>query len=332
MDLNPDNIKAHIGKIGQKEAITILEELLRSSSDLNLRKKSLELLGNIDDSKHFKLFEEIFLSDESIEIRISSGKILEKNYMTHKKLTPLLEFTLFNIDKFEQKFLAIEILNRINSTETRKIIKKFLKKFIKSKLKVRKDEFPREIFIKDFTNPIPASILEICFNLILYDYYITVCGFNITLRKGYIILLNCEGSGKSSIKEIDALNKLTKLEHLLIRRNNIRKIDGIEFLKNLKVLDLASNNIEKIEVLKLENLEELDLSFNAIKSIENLESLKKLKKLNLEANLINRIENMNNLSNLEDLDLSNNGISEIKNLNSLIQLKKLNLSYNKNSS
>jgi Leucine-rich repeat (LRR) protein len=329
MNLTPNYIKNNLNKIGIEEAYSLLKEWVTNSNDLNLRLESLRLFGTIESSKNFKFFEQLFLSDENIEIRISCGKILKDKYLKHKKIIPLLEFTLSNVNNFEQKFLAVEILNIINTTKTRKIIKNFLKKYIKTKLRDKKEEFPKEIFSSDFDIPIPQTILEICFNVILYDYYVNECRCNVTLRDGFIILLNFEGSNLNRIKNMDALNKLTHLEHLLVQRNNIKKIDGLENLENLKKLDLSKNNINCIENLQsLNNLEELDLSYNNINDIENLNSLKNLKKLNLESNSINNIDGLQDLNNLEELNLSHNRISEIKNLESLGELKKLNLSFN----
>jgi len=329
MNLTPDYIKSNLNEMGRKEASSILKELITNSSDLNLRLESLKLFGTIESGKNFIFFEQLFLSDENIEIRLSCGKILKNKYLKHKKIIPLLEFTLSNVNNFEQKFLAIEILNTIDTIKTRKIIKNFLKKYINLKLREKKEEFPKEIFSLDFNNPIPQSILEICYNVILYDYYVNECRCNITLRNGFIILLNIEGSNLEKIKNIDALNNLTHLEHLLVQRNNINKIDGLENLKNLKTLDISKNKIKRIENLdNSNNLEELNLSFNNINYIQNLNSLKKLRKLNLEGNSINNIDGLRNLNNLEDLNLSHNKISEIKNLESLEKLKKLNLSFN----
>ena len=329
MNLTPNYIRNNLNKLGIKEAFSLLKELITNSNDLNLRLEALEFFGTIEDGKHFKFFEQLFLSDENIDIRIRCGNILKDKYLKDKRIIPLLEFTLFNVNNFEQKFLAVEILNIINTTQTRRIIKIFIKTYIKVKLRDKKEEFPKEIFNHEYDIPISQTILEICFNLILYEYYINEFGYNVTLRNGLIILLNCEGSNLKSIKNIDAINKLAHLEHLFVQRNNIIKIEGLESLKNLKTLDLSKNNIKNIENLqKLNNLEELDLSYNEIKNIENLDSLVNLSRLNLEFNSITAISGLRNLNNLEELNLVNNRISEIKNLEFLGILKKLNLSYN----
>ncbi len=329
MELNPTYIKENLHKIGIKEASALLKEWIISSNILELRKDALELFGSLDDGKNFKFLEQVFLSDEDLEIRLIAGKILEHNYMNHKKLIPLLEYSLKKIKEFEQKFLVVEFLNRIDTSASRKILKNFLKTYIKEKLGRKLQEFPEEIFTKDYQFALPSQILDICFNLILYDFYTYECRYNISLRKGLIILLNCEGANLNSIKEIAALHRLSHLEHLLLHRNNIEKINGLDDLKKLKVLDLSNNTIETIENLEgLPFLEELNLSQNKIETIANLNSLKDLKKLNLASNLITEIKGLESLRSLEDLNLNKNKIMEIKNISHLLNLKRLSISFN----
>ena len=102
MELNPDYIKENLSKIGIKEASALLKEWIISSNDLNLRKDALELFGSLDDGKNFKFLEQVFLSDEDLEIRLIAGKILEDMYINHKKLIPLLEYSLRKIKELEQ--------------------------------------------------------------------------------------------------------------------------------------------------------------------------------------------------------------------------------------
>ena len=327
MEFTPDYIKENLSKIGRKEATYLLKEWIVNSS--TLREKALKLLGSIDDGKNFKFFEHLFLSDEEPEIRITTGNILKEKYFNHKKIISPLEFALYNINNFEQKFLAVEFLNQIDNKETRKIIKEYLEVSIKNKSKYKFEDFPEEIYIRDYESPLPQFIMDICFNLILYDYYINNCGYTVVLRNGYIILLNCEGSNLRNINNITAFDKLVNLEHLLLQRNKIEKIESLNHLRNLKILNLSDNNIKKIENLEsLKNLEELNLSYCKIKTIENLASLKNLRKLSLEVNLIEGITGLDTLVNLEELNISNNKIKVINNLNELTKLKRLNLSFN----
>ncbi len=328
MDLNPDYIKKNLEQIGKKTARDILKEWIVNSDNINIRETALNLYSSMDEGREFKFFEQLFLSDESFEIRVLSGNVLRDNYFYHKKFVSLLEFTLNDVNNMDQKFFAVETLNSIDTKKARKIIKDYLKKAIKLSFKKKIYEFPEEIFNSNYDTPIPGSILEVCFNLILYNYYVNSCGYNVTLREGLIILLNCEGSRLDDISDIQAFNKLVKLEHLQLQRNNIHNIRGLSHLTQLKTLNLSQNQIKKIENLdSLNNLQEISLSSNKIKKIENLD-LRSLKKLSLDRNLITEITNLDNLSNLELLNLSNNSISRLKNLGNLSKLKTLNLSLN----
>jgi hypothetical protein len=328
MDLNPDYIKKNLEQIGKRTARDILKEWIVNSDNISLRETALNLYSSMDEGNEFNFFEQLFLSDEGFEIKVLSGNILRDNYFYHKKFVSLLEFTLNNVNNMNQKFFAVETLNLIDTKKARKIINDYLKKAIKLSFKKKAYEFPEEIFNSNYDTPIPRSILEVCFNLILYDYYVNSCGYNVTLRKGLIILLNCEGGKLDNITDIQAFNKLVKLEHLQLQRNNIHNIRGLSHLTQLKTLNLSQNQIRKIENLDgLNNLQEISFSSNKIRKIENLD-LRSLKKLSLDRNLITEITNLDNLSNLELLNLSNNTIPRLKNLGNLCKLKTLNLSLN----
>ncbi len=328
MDLNPDYIKKNLEQIGKKTARDILKKWIVNSDNMSLRETALNLYSSLDEGNEFKYFEQLFLSDESFEIRVLSGNILRDNYFYNKKFVSLLEFTLNDVNNMDQKFFAVETLKLIDTKKARKIIKDYLKKAIKLSFKKKIYEFPVEIFNSNYDTPIPRSILEVCFNLILYDYYVNYCGYNVTLREGLIILLNCEGGKLDDISEIPALNKLVKLEHLQLQRNNIQYIRGLSHLTQLKTLNLSQNQIKKIENLDgLNNLQEISLSSNKIKKIENLD-LGNLKKVSLDRNLITEIENLDNLHDLELLNLSYNAILKLKNLDNLGNLRNLFLSFN----
>ena len=334
MNLNPKYIKANIDEIGIKEAATILKEWIDNSNDDELRESALELLGEIDDreGKSFNYYEQLFLSDEDIEVSIIAGKII-KNKCVHshyKKVMNLFKFTLNKIYSLQKRLLALEILSELDTKATRKIIGDFLKDSIKKHYKNKIQEFPKDILNINYNIAISPKTIKICENIILGEYYTNTCGYNISMRNGLIILLSCEGSNLSNIDDIVGLDKLTGLKHLLLQRNEINRIESLEKLTGLKVLNLSRNMINKIENLtNLTKLEELILSHNEVTKIENLDCLMNLKSLILDNNKIYEIENIEKLTKLEVLNLNHNRISEIKNLNSLIKLKDLHLSSNK---
>ncbi|MFX1419440.1 MAG: leucine-rich repeat protein [Promethearchaeota archaeon] len=329
MELHPDYIKENLEHIGKKEALVLLKEWINSSSDPKLRQNALINFGLIDEGKNFKFFEDLFLSDEDIKIRLIAGKILKENYLQNKRLIPLLDYTLNKLDRVELQLFAIKTLNSIKNVKSRKILIEYLKTFIKKEHILGIQDLLKEILNFNYNEAIPESILDIFFNLILNEHYTKKYGYHVTLRNGKIISLNCESVNLNRITEIKGLENLHNLEHLQLERNNLANIDGIQKLKKLKSLNLSFNKLVKIEKLEhLKNLEEVHLSNNKISKIENLDSLINLKKLFLNGNFIEKIENLTTLINLEELNLGHNKIVEIKNLNTLKQLKRLNLSFN----
>jgi Leucine-rich repeat (LRR) protein len=334
MNLNPNYIKANLDEIGIKEAETILKELIDNSNDDKLRENALKLFGELDDckGKNFNYYEQLFLSDENIEVSVIAGNIIKNKYVHghYKKVMNLFKFTLHKITSLQKKLLALEILNELDTKGTRKIIGEFLKDSIKKLYKNKVQEFPKDLSNINYNIAIPPTLIKICENIIVGEYYTNTCGYNISMRNGLIILLSCEGANLSKIDDIVGLDKITGLKHLLLQRNELKRIEGLDKLTGLKVLNLSRNKINKIENLtNLTKLEELILSHNEVTKIENVDCLMNLKSLVLDNNKIFEIENIEKLSNLEILNLNHNRVSEIKNLNSLRKLKDLHLSSNK---
>ncbi|MFW9818039.1 MAG: leucine-rich repeat domain-containing protein [Candidatus Thorarchaeota archaeon] len=330
MEFHPDHIKENLNQIGKKEGLALLRELIDSSTDPKQRQNALLNYGLIDEGKNFKFFEHLYLSDENIELRLIAGQILKEKYLHHKKLILLLKYTLNRIDNVELQIFAIQTLNSIESVKARKIVVEYLRESVQKEFEPKTKNFPKEIFNYSYIEAIPEMYLEICINLILYNYYTKKCGYHVSLKNGRISYLNCESSNLTKITDVKSLNLLKELEHLHLHRNNLVSLKDIQILKKLRTLDVSHNNLEKIEYLdKLKQLEELNLSNNKIQKIEGVNSLSNLKKLLLNQNSINKIENLGNLSNLETLELTRNNIKEINNLDNLIELERLNLSFNR---
>lgn len=321
MSLTPDIIKEDLEQIGVPEASKLLKEWITHSSEDKVRKEALELLGEIDTGKEFPFFEQLFLSDEDINIRILVGKILNDKYAANKKIYPLLEFTLAQIESKEQKIQAAKLLNSLKSREYNKLIKAYLKETIRSEFRGEPESFPIDLDSLEFEETIPPSVLELCFIILNSSTF--------TIENNRIVMLNCEGGNLTRTSELLKYNTLSDLKHLSLRRFNIEVMDGLEHLKKLKTLELSNNNIKKLENLgSLEELEELNLSNNKIEIIENVDSLKKLKNLFLDYNSIENISGLGNLQQLEDINLSNNKIKTIENLGHFKSLKRVNLSFN----
>ena len=330
MELDPDVIKENLAEIGEKEALILLRELIENSTKPYIRRRALENYGELEKGKNFTFFENLFFSDEDLRMRLIAGNVLSNRYSAHKKLIPLLEYTLNKIGNIEQKIFSLKSLCSLDRIKARKIVIDFLNLIIRAKYKEEMKSVPGEILNSDYKTSIPKSVIDIGINLILNNYYVKVCGYLSTLRYGKIVSLDCESVNLEGIADIVGINNLTNLEHLNIQRTRIKCIDNLQHFTKLKYLNLSHNKLEKIENLQsLAKLEELNLSYNKIRKIKNLESLKELRKISLNNNVITEIENLNFLTNLEDLNLIHNNISEIKNLETLENLQRINLSSNR---
>ena len=134
---------------------------------------------------------------------------------------------------------------------------------------------------------------------------------------------------RNSISDISALKKLSKLEVLSLNGNQIVSITPLSTLTNLHELYIRENKISNIEALnKLTKLELLEGGKNSIQNIENLKNLKNLKSLSLDDNQINNITGLKALTNLKNLDLSNNKITTINALQNISGLETLYLQRN----
>lgn len=327
MELNPDYIKENLSEIGKKEALNLLREFISSSNDSTTRMKALKTLRSLDEGNNFSFIEQLFLSDEKLDIRLFAGEILKERYFTHKKIVRLLEYTLKKVDNIEHKIFSVKTLNSLENVKARKILTEYLKELLKTRIKEEVSELQLG---SDYTQPVPELVIRKCINLILSDFYENKCGYLITLKRGKIVALNCEGSNLRDVSDIYGFKYLIDLEYLSIQRNFLQKISNLEHLTKLKALNFSHNKLEKIENLEyLSNLEELNLSNNKIGKIENLKSLVNLKKLTLSNNSIKSIQNLDSLTHLEALDLSHNDISDIENMDRLDNLNRLNLSSNK---
>ena len=124
MSINLDYIKENIDEIGIKEASILLKEWINNSKNPILRKNALEYFGKaVDNGNDFKFLENLFLSDENIEVRLVSGNILISNYLHYKELSSLFEFTLKKVSFVEQKLLAVNgVFPEYNTLKQREYI------------------------------------------------------------------------------------------------------------------------------------------------------------------------------------------------------------------
>jgi len=330
MIIDPHFIRDHIDQFSKKEASKLLKEWIENSNKQYLRKEAIELFFSIDDGTNFEFYEHLFISDENKEIRDLAGKILTQNYAYHTNFLPLLEFTLRNVENLDQKFFVIDVLNSICSKNAIRIIRTYLINFSRIR-ELKKEGNLLEEFDDSISNmQINPGFLEKIFNLILFEFYSKICNFHLAFRNGYIILLSCEGMNIKRLDEVEGLNRLEHLEHLILKRNKLDAINNIENLINLKILDLSFNNILKLEHLNsLKSLVELNLEGNNIYKINTLFDLPHLERLYLNSNNLKEIKNLENLNELKLLNLNQNKIKKISNLEQLKNLSQLNLASNR---
>ena len=122
MELDPDLIKKNLVESGKEEGLILLRELIENSTDPKMRRKALENYGELENGKNFTFFENLFFSDEDLPIRLIAGKVLIKGYSLHKKLTPLLEYTLKKMSSIEQKIFSLRSLSSQDTIKSRKIV------------------------------------------------------------------------------------------------------------------------------------------------------------------------------------------------------------------
>ncbi|MBN1974383.1 MAG: leucine-rich repeat domain-containing protein [Sedimentisphaerales bacterium] len=144
--------------------------------------------------------------------------------------------------------------------------------------------------------------------------------------------------------DLTPLEKLTKMEALVLRHMTIIPTDDVSFLsfpitseyapfknlgpisslENLKELNLNGALVRDLEpIKKLKNLEILNLSKSNVTNIKPLNGLVKLKILDLTETAVNDLEPLRKLSNLEELYLGNTKVSSLEPLTGLKNLDTL---------
>jgi hypothetical protein len=105
----------------------------------------------------------------------------------------------------------------------------------------------------------------------------------------------------NQITKIENLEKLN-LTHLNLSNNEIKEIEALDSLTKLKSLNLSGNLITEIKNLdKLTKLEELHLDDNHITELKNLEKLKNLKQLYISNNEIKELKNTGSVERIQIL-------------------------------
>ena len=89
MTLTPDEIKLKIKELGKEQASELLTSIYLSSNNFEVRKKAIELMGELGGNRNFKLIENALISDENPYVRILAAQIIGK-YYKHNAINPLM--------------------------------------------------------------------------------------------------------------------------------------------------------------------------------------------------------------------------------------------------
>lgn len=270
-------------------------------------------------------------------------------------LTPLSEFTLHQVDKFnhpEESFVA----ERANPKTLRQahgsqaLTEDALVKAIT-------DAEPTELFweqlrklhlhntglaslhgLKDYCSSL--EYLDVAGNKIMHltDLPVSIMSLNVASNMlndltSWTQLHNLQYVDVSSnqLENLDCFSSLLHLRRLKASKNKIRQVDGILDMAGLVSLDLSGNDIPDVDFQSCEllSLEDLDLSGNSLMHVKNLHCLPRLKYLDLTENLLEEIEFVADtaLGSLETLCLAQNELTTID-LRRYPILQKLNIDGN----
>lgn len=133
----------------------------------------------------------------------------------------------------------------------------------------------------------------------------------------------------SEQRDLTGLDNLTKIETLLLNKNQIDDLSGLKGLSQLKSLDLASNHVSDLSPLRgLHSLEKLTVLENEIESIPNFMDLKNLKHLDASENDLGSLKFLAHSRQLESLKIRKNKITSLEGILNLEDLQELDLSQN----
>lgn len=124
---------------------------------------------------------------------------------------------------------------------------------------------------------------------------------------------------RNHIKQMENLEKLTKLQSLNLVNNEIEQIGNLDNLESLNFLDLENNKLIKIENLdQNKNLTILGVSSNYLNSLSGISHLQQLKTLYAGHNHLINVQELSKMPQLKRIILTNNQIQSIKPLFNLI--------------
>ena len=132
------------------------------------------------------------------------------------------------------------------------------------------------------------------------------------------------------ITDLEGIQNLTSLTHLILSRNQIENISPLSKLTSLTLLYLNNNRVRDISPLStLTSLGTLDVAGNQVRDISALSGLKNLWLFYANGNRIDDLTPLSGLTQLEIVRLSNNEIADIAPLSEMVALNTLTLGGNR---
>lgn len=303
--LSPDVINKgyQTGELSKEKALELLNSLIESSNDAQIRSQSIETLDKVGviDNEIFKVLENSLVSDENAIVRASAVKGIILNF-TDKGLA-LLEW---GVDHDRSPLVLKIIFDNIENSEDHrfKILKQNLVNWNK-KFSEKLGIVPKESkFFLDLEALFAQNKKNYKIDPNSYKHFHRLSDTKgdepwLLIRNKHVENLNFNYYNWKFIKENqDIIDSFSKLRYLDVYLNSINKYsyddnyfqeipESLSRLTYLRRLDLKENKIQKIpeSIGKLTSLKELNLSHNKIQQIPlSIRSLKNLEKLNLKHN------------------------------------------------
>jgi hypothetical protein len=118
--------------------------------------------------------------------------------------------------------------------------------------------------------------------------------------------------GNYELRDISALQNLTRLENLFLDMTKLSDISVLENLVNLRRLEFDINQVSDISALRnLTDLEFLSFERNQVSDISALANLTRLRLLDISENEVSDISALQNLTSLERLRIRGNRVTDI---------------------
>ena len=327
-DLNPTEIyrKYRRKELDKALAVDYLKSIIESSSDEELRVRSVELLGeiNLEVSEVFEFLERLVRSDTCEKVRLTSIGVVIAKFL--EAGVDLLRW-IFKHEQSSDILLEIYESLACENNALSKDLLLLMEEIVGKHYLIYYDLLPREAMGLELLGRHLCKLSPYS-DLTKWKY------IDLTIKNQEVISIEIESLYEPiNSKFFKLFSSLHQLRLFDCKLNNTHNLSG---LSSLMITGTEVGQLDSIdEVIALDNLtnlRNLDLSGNYIPEIKNLGNLTNLVKLNLSQNEISEIKGLENLKNLECLNLEHNNIKEIKNLENLVNLKELVLSENKDIS